>query len=223
MLKETINKFGLIAILRGLCPEEALDVASTLFQAGFRLIEIPLNSPEAFASIRKIRDGIPEDCIVGAGTVYQLTQVRAVRDAGGTLIVMPHGDRAIIEAALSLHLDVLPGVATATEAFSVFSSGATLLKVFPADQLGSAVIRAWRAVLPKDVGLVPVGGIDVGNLAEFCSAGALGFGIGSSLFRPGISSAALSMRAKELVESWQMAHSLRPIETGSIFPKVEKS
>jgi 2-dehydro-3-deoxyphosphogalactonate aldolase len=208
MLNDTLTRFGLIAILRGVLPDEALYVASVLYEAGFRLIEVPLNSPDAIVSIGRIRDAIPADCVVGAGTVYRVSQVSEVKDAGGTLIVMPHGDRAIIEAALALHLDVLPGVAAATEAFSAFSAGATVLKVFPADHLGTGVIRAWRAVLPGEVGLVPVGGIDACNIAEFFGAGALGFGIGSSLYKAGISSTVLHERARELVGAWQAAQAM---------------
>lgn len=210
MLRDALAVHGLIAILRGVRPDEALDVASVLYEAGFHLIEVPLNSSDAIISIGNIRKGISGDCIVGAGTVYRVPQVSEVRDAGGTLIVMPHGDKAIIEAALELRLDVLPGVATATEAFSALSTGATVLKVFPADHLGPAVVHAWRAVLPKEAGLVPVGGIDAGNIPQFFSAGALGFGIGSSLYKPGTSLTALNERAKELVRAWQAAQASCP-------------
>lgn len=203
MLREVLEEIGLIAILRGIRPVESAEVAHVLYHVGFRIIEVPLNSHDAITSIRRIREELPCDCLVGAGTVLEVVQVHAVKDAGGALIVMPHGDRGVIDACIDLELDVLPGVATATEAIAAHSAGADILKVFPADHLGPSVIRAWRAVLPIRVGLVPVGGIDLANLAEFHRAGANGFGIGSSLYKPGISLIALEQKATEFVRCWK--------------------
>jgi 2-dehydro-3-deoxyphosphogalactonate aldolase len=213
MLRDVLEQSGLIAILRGLHPSQAAGVAEALYQEGLRILEVPLNTPQALASIQAIRKALPQDCLVGAGTVTTPAQVAEVREAGGELIVMPHGDRKVLEAALSSGLDVLPGVATPTEAFAALAAGATLLKLFPADHLGPAVLRAWLAVLPPVAACVPVGGIHPENLGEFLRAGAIGAGIGSALYQPGMTSEAAGLRARRFVAAWNAAKSLRRTTT----------
>jgi 2-dehydro-3-deoxyphosphogalactonate aldolase len=140
---------------------------------------------------------------VGAGTVYRADQVDRVKAAGGSLIVMPHCDRDVITAARSAAMDVMPGVATPSEAFQAFASGATLLKVFPADCLGPAAIKAWVSVLPSEVGLIPVGGIQRNNLDVFAAAGAVAFGVGSALYKSDMTVEDVSIRAKAFVRRWR--------------------
>lgn len=175
----------LIAILRGVKPGEIVAIGRALVDAGFRAIEIPLNSPDPFDSIRALRDAMPDDIMVGAGTVLSVEHVYEVARAGGNLIVMPHSDPAVVRAAKAKGLAASPGVATPTEAFAALSNGADVLKMFPAEQLGVEVVKAWRAVVPVHVPLLPVGGITPTNMTPFLKAGASGFGLGSALYKPG--------------------------------------
>jgi 2-dehydro-3-deoxyphosphogalactonate aldolase len=175
----------LIAILRGITPSEAAGHGRALYEAGLRLIEVPLNSPQPFESIAALRAALPHDAIIGAGTVLQPQLIDEVALAGGELVVMPHADAAVIRAAKSLGLACTPGVATPTEAFAALVAGADALKIFPAEQLGAPAVKAWRAVLAHRVPLLPVGGITPENMGPFLTAGADGFGLGSALFRPG--------------------------------------
>jgi 2-dehydro-3-deoxyphosphogalactonate aldolase len=214
MLRDTLRRCGLVAILRGVRPEEAAAMGTALYGAGFRVVEVPLNSPEPLTSIRILRQTLPADCLVGAGTVLAVAQVEQVLGAGAGLVVMPHSDPAIIGAARSAGLFVAPGVATPTEAFSALAAGAHLLKLFPAEQLGPAVVKAWRAVLPADTGLVPVGGITPGLLAPFLRAGATGFGLGSALYSPGTTVAELAARAATFVTAWRAAAERPTTEPG---------
>jgi 2-dehydro-3-deoxyphosphogalactonate aldolase len=202
MLRSALLDCGLVAILRGVRPSEVSGIAEVLYAQGFRVIEVPLNSPQAAESIQKLRDTLPKDCLIGAGTVLTGAQVNEVRDAGGKLIVMPHSDKSVIDAAISAGLEVLPGVATPNEAFAPLASGITLLKVFPADHLGPAALRAWLAVLPPGIGLIPVGGVTPQNLGEFIAAGAIGFGVGSALYKPGMTAADVASRATQFVAAW---------------------
>ena len=169
-LQTAMAHCGLIAILRGITPADAAATARELYAAGFRLIEVPLNSPEPFASIRAMRDALPADCLVGAGTVLDPADVARVKDAGGEIIVMPHSDPAVIRAAKAAGLASSPGVATPTEAYAALAAGADVLKMFPAEQLGPVVLKAWRAVLRPPVALVPVGGITPDNLSTYAQA-----------------------------------------------------
>ena len=184
-LRSYLAPLPLVAVLRGITPAEVDAVAAALTDNGFRLLEVPLNSPEPFESIRKLARGYGERCLTGAGTVLDVTDVQRVADAGGRLIVMPHGDVAIVREAKRLGLVCLPGVATPTEAFAALAAGADGLKMFPAEQLSPAVLKAWRAVLPKDSLVFPVGGIRPDNMAPFWAVGANGFGTGSNLYQPG--------------------------------------
>lgn len=205
MLNDELRRTGLIAILRGVRPDEVAEIGAALFAAGLRIIEVPLNSPDAMDSIRILRGRLSSECLVGAGTVTSPTQVDEIRRAGGELIVMPHSDPAIIRAAKIARLSVMPGVATPTEAFAALAAGADALKMFPAELLGAAVLKAWRAVLPSDTQLVPVGGITPEKLAGFVSAGASGAGLGAALYAPGVSAAEVARRASAFIDSWRAA------------------
>lgn len=205
-LQTAMAHCGLIAILRGITPADAAATARELYAAGFRLIEVPLNSPEPFASIRAMRDALPADCLVGAGTVLDPADVARVKDAGGEIIVMPHSDPAVIRATKAAGLASSPGVATPTEAYAALAAGADVLKMFPAEQLGPVVLKAWRAVLRPPVALVPVGGITPDNLSTYAQAGASGFGLGSALYKPGQTAAETGQRARDFVAAWQRAY-----------------
>lgn len=203
MLEQALAQNGLIAILRGLNPAEAVAVGEALYAAGFRVIEVPLNSPEPYQSIRLLRDCLPADCLIGAGTVLTPSQVEQVKDAGGQLIVMPHSDPQVLRAAKAAGLWLAPGVATPTEAFAALAEGADVLKLFPAEQMGPAVVKAWLAVLPAGTLLAPVGGITPNNLQQFYDAGARGFGLGSGLYKPGMTPEQVAANAKAYVTAWQ--------------------
>jgi 2-dehydro-3-deoxyphosphogalactonate aldolase len=199
------GKCPLIAILRGVTPIDAADHGRALYEAGFRIMEVPLNSPQPFESIAAIRQALPADAIVGAGTVLQATLVDDVMAAGGELIVMPHSDGDVVRAAKALGLACAPGVATPNEAFLALKNGADVLKMFPAEQLGVHVVKAWRAVISARVPLVPVGGITPDNMGPFLSAGANGFGLGSALYKPGQSVTVTSTNAKAYINGLAVA------------------
>ncbi|UOB24155.1 2-dehydro-3-deoxy-6-phosphogalactonate aldolase [Pseudomonas orientalis] len=203
MLKTALAQNGLIAILRGVRPDEAEAVGRALYQAGFRVIEVPLNSPDPYTSIRTLRDSLPADCLIGAGTVLTPEQVEQVKAAGGQVIVMPHSDAKVLRAATAAGLYLSPGVATPTEAFAALAEGADVLKLFPAEQMAPAVIKAWLAVLPAGTLLLPVGGITPDNMQVFTDAGAKGFGLGSGLFKPGMTVEQVASRAQAYVAAWK--------------------
>lgn len=205
LLSDAMAQNGLIAILRGLRPDEALAMGQALYAAGLRVIEVPLNSPEPLRSIRILRDGLPADCLVGAGTVLSERDVGEVQNAGGELIVMPHADVKVLRAAKAAGLQLAPGVMTPTEAFAALEAGADALKLFPAEALTPAVVRALLAVLPKGTPLVPVGGITPDNMLPFLEAGVAGFGLGSGLFKPGMSAEEVHQRADAYIQGWQRA------------------
>lgn len=196
-------RLPLVAILRGLTPAEAPAVLEALLAQGFALIEIPLNSPDPLASIAAMRRLAPPEVLVGAGTVLRVADVEAVAGAGGDLIVMPHADVAIIGAAKARGLACAPGVATPTEAFAALGAGADALKAFPAEMIAPAVLKSWRAVIPKEVPILPVGGIGPDSMAAYVAAGASGFGLGSALYRPGDAPERVGMRAAAFVAAWR--------------------
>lgn len=198
-----MKSLPLIAILRGVRPEEALPVGMALAEAGFRIIEVPLNSPQPLQSIDTLARTLGDACLIGAGTVMSAAQVAEVADAGGKLIVMPHGDAAVIRAAKSRGLQCAPGIATPTEGFAALAAGADALKLFPAELLSPAALKAIRAVFPKDVLFVPVGGITPDNMAGYAAAGANGFGLGSALYKPGMSAAQVKANALAFVKAWR--------------------
>ncbi|VEF12247.1 2-dehydro-3-deoxy-6-phosphogalactonate aldolase [Pseudomonas fluorescens] len=203
MLKQALAQNGLIAILRGLHPQQAAAVGEVLYAAGFRVIEVPLNSPSPYESIRILRDALPADCLIGAGTVLTLEQVEQVKAAGGQVIVMPHSDAKVLRAAKAAGLFLSPGVATPTEAFAALAEGADVLKLFPAEQMSPAVVKAWLAVLPSGTVLAPVGGITPDNMQAFIDAGVKGFGLGSGLFKPGMTPEQVAVNAKAYVAAWK--------------------
>lgn len=199
----------LVAILRGITPAEAEAIGAALVAAGFRIIEVPLNSPEPLASIATLARRFGGEALIGAGTVMSAADVDGVRTAGGRLIVMPHADVGVIRAAKAAGLACVPGVATPTEAFAALGAGADALKIFPAEAVPPAVVKAWRAVLPGHVRLLPVGGIGLENMAAYVAAGAAGFGIGSALYKPGKSAADVGRDARALMAASAAAQAPR--------------
>jgi 2-dehydro-3-deoxyphosphogalactonate aldolase len=194
----------MVAILRGLEPARAAETGAALVAAGFRSIEVPLNSPEPFESIKLLAAAHP-DCLVGAGTVLTVLDVDHVRSAGGRLIVAPNCDPHVIRHAHGLGMRLMPGVATATEAFAAIQAGATELKLFPASTYGPGHLRALKSVLPKNVKVYPVGGIGSQDIATWLGSGADGFGFGSELFKPAYTLAEVSSRAKGLMDALRAA------------------
>jgi 2-dehydro-3-deoxyphosphogalactonate aldolase len=196
---------ALIGILRGVAPEKVIDVARVLYAAGFRAIEVPLNSPNPFDSIAALAGALPSDCLVGAGTVLTGQDVHRTHGAGGRLIVAPNSDEHVIGEAVKLGMQVMPGIATATEAFSAFRAGATHLKLFPANSYGPQHLRALRTVLPKKIKVFPVGGVTAEQIPGWLAAGAAGFGFGSELFKPEYSLDNIRHRAQLLVHAFKTA------------------
>lgn len=190
-----LDPLPLVAVLRGIAPEEIPGVGEALTEHGFHVLEVPLNSPRAFESIRLLADRWGAQCLVGAGTVIAVEDVARVRAAGGRVVVMPHADAAVIRAAKAQGMLCIPGVATPTEAFAALAAGADGLKMFPAEALPPAALRAWRAVLPKDTLVFAVGGMKPDNLGPYWDAGASGFGTGSNLYKPGTPPAAVRLVA----------------------------
>ncbi|HEV8444056.1 MAG TPA: 2-dehydro-3-deoxy-6-phosphogalactonate aldolase [Steroidobacteraceae bacterium] len=195
----------LVAILRGLTPLRAPEVGAALVAAGFRTIEVPLNSPEPFDTI-KLLSRAHRECLVGAGTVLTAADVERVHAAGGRLIVAPNCAADVIERALQLGLRVLPGIATATEAFAALRAGATELKLFPASTYGPRHLRALKSVLPRHAKIYPVGGIGSPDIAAWLESGADGFGFGSELFTPAYTLADIEKRAHGLIEALRAAN-----------------
>lgn len=193
-----LNHMPLVAILRGLPAQEALAVGEALTSTGWTLIEVPLNSPDPLTSIAALASNFPK-ALIGAGTVITPADVRNVHAAGGQLIVSPNFNPMVVREAVRLGLVCLPGVMTATEAFAALETGATGLKLFPAEMISPAVVRALRAVLPADTRLLPVGGITPENICSYLKAGASGFGIGSALYKPGTTAAEVQASAMNFI------------------------
>ncbi|CCQ44444.1 KDPG and KHG aldolase family protein [Pseudarthrobacter siccitolerans] len=205
-----------MAILRGLTPPESEAIGAALYAGGFRSIEVPVNSPDPYRTIRRLRSSLPDDCTVGAGTVLRTAEVQLAHQAGSTMIVSPNTNPKVIRAAVAAGMRSYPGVATPTEAFTAIDAGATSLKLFPAESIGITGMRAWRAVLPPEVEMVPVGGIDAANLARWAAAGAGGAGIGTTLYKPGRNAADVGARAAELIAAWTSATTMasaQPVTT----------
>jgi 2-dehydro-3-deoxyphosphogalactonate aldolase len=199
--KTAMGQLPLVAILRGLHPLEALAVGQVLVDAGWDLIEVPLNSPQPLQSIATLRQAFPQ-ALVGAGTVLTPEDVRQVHSAGGELIVSPNFNPAVVAEAVRLGMVCLPGVMTASEAFAALAAGASGLKIFPAEMITPQVLKALRAVLPADALVLPVGSISPLNMPAFRDAGANGFGIGSALFKPGMTPAQVAESAAEFKAAW---------------------
>ncbi|HEV7322368.1 MAG TPA: 2-dehydro-3-deoxy-6-phosphogalactonate aldolase [Ensifer sp.] len=198
-------KYPLIAILRGLKPEETEGVVGALIEAGFTAIEIPLNSPDPFRSIETAVKMAPENCLIGAGTVLTTAQVEQLADVGGRLMVSPNVEPAVISLAAKKGMVTMPGVLTPTEALSAAAAGATGLKFFPASVLGPSGITAIRAILPPELEIAAVGGVSDTNFAEYAKAGIRSFGLGSSLYKPGMNAAEVSKRAHTTLAAYDAA------------------
>jgi 2-dehydro-3-deoxyphosphogalactonate aldolase len=197
-LTDALKALPLIAILRGITPPEAVPIGQALVSAGWTLIEVPLNSPQPLDSIAAMVDAFAQ-AMIGAGTVLTPNDVRNVHAAGGQLIISPNFNPAVVREALRLGLVCLPGVMTASEAFAALEAGAAGLKIFPAEMATPAVIKALRAVLPADARVLPVGGITPENMAAYRKAGANGFGIGSALYKPGMTAQEVATNALKFI------------------------
>ena len=198
------GEMPLVAVLRGLAPSRAAGTARTLVAAGFRILEVPLNGEGALSAIGAVRDAVPPDVVVGAGTVLTRDNVQATKAAGGELIVAPNFDPAVMDEGRSLGLALMPGVMTPSEAFGALNAGAHILKLFPAEVVGVAGFRALRAVLRRSEGLIyPVGGVSPETMRTWHDAGADGFGMGTSLFKPEYSDTDIETRARAFVAAWR--------------------
>jgi 2-dehydro-3-deoxyphosphogalactonate aldolase len=203
-----LAQLPLVAILRGVQPHEVVAIGQALVDAGWSLIEVPLNSPDPLQSIALLRAQVPQ-ALVGAGTVLSAQDVHDVHQAGGQWIVSPHFDPEVVRASVALGLISVPGVSTPSEAFAALGMGAHGLKVFPAEMITPVVLKSWRSVLPASRVLLPVGGVGADNLAAYRVAGASGAGFGSSLYKPGLSAQAVGERARQLAKVWQDATAAR--------------
>lgn len=201
-LKESLSPLALIAILRGLKPENTEATIRILLEAGIRAVEVPLNSPEPLTSIKTASQIFGDEVLIGAGTVLTIENVNQVKDAGGQFIVSPNADSAVIKRTKSIGMFSLPGVSTPSEAFGALKNGADMLKIFPAEAIEPKVLKAWRAVLPKETWLLPVGGITSTTMAAYIEAGANGFGLGSALYRPTDSLERISSNAEQLAKTF---------------------
>ena len=196
----------LVAIMRGLTTAEAPAVGAALFEAGFRLLEVPLNRPGALEAIAILARMAPPDAIVGGGTILNAASVSAVHDAGGRLMVAPNFNAAVVRRGVELGMLCAPGVATPTEAFAALDAGAHALKIFPAEMVGQGGLKAIKTVLPDGTPLWPVGGVAPEHIADWRRAGATGFGIGGQLYSPNVSITELTQRARSFVAAWQASN-----------------
>lgn len=200
-IREWLSQCPVVAILRGIEPEEAEAVGAALLDAGIAVIEVPLNSPRPFDSIARLAKLAGDRALVGAGTVLTVQAARESASAGARLVVAPNANALVVAEARRLRMMALPGFATPTEAFAMLDAGADALKLFPSEAFGPAVLRAMRAVLPEGTLVLPVGGVDAGNAAAWLAAGAAGLGVGSSLYKPGLSATQIGARARALVQA----------------------
>lgn len=203
-LERAMEQLPLVAILRGIRPSEVQACADVLYEEGFRLIEVPLNSPEVWDSLDVLARSLPKDALFGAGTVLTLRDLQRVRETGANLVVMPHTDAALIANTVQAGQEMIcmPGVSSVTEALAAWNAGARLLKMYPAELITPAVLKAMRTVLPAQLRLFPVGGIAAQNMQAYRKAGADGFGLGGSLYRVGMSVEELRQSARKLVRAW---------------------
>lgn len=198
-----LDRCPLVAILRGVTPEEAVPIALALEAEGFAIVEVPLNSPRPLESIARLAAAVGDRMLVGAGTVIEPDDADRVAAAGGRLIVMPHADAVVVERAKAAGAIAVPGFATPGEAFAMLRAGADALKLFPAEAAPPNVLKAMRAVLPAEVPVLPVGGVTPETMAAYVAAGATGFGLGSALYRPGDDAAAVAEKAKAFQAAWR--------------------
>ena len=202
---EYLDRLPLIAILRGITPDEVVPIGARLVDAGFAIIEVPLNSPAPLESIRLLHEAFGGTTLIGAGTVMTAGQIHEVEAAGGRLIVTPHGNPEVIRAAKAANLQCIPGIVTPTEGFTALANGADALKLFPAELLTPTVLSAMRCVFPDSTRFIPVGGITPASMKSYVSAGASGFGLGSALYRAGDTPESVATKAHAFVDAW---HSL---------------
>ena len=198
-----LERLPLVAILRGVRPDEVLPIGHALVDEGFAIIEVPLNSPSPLESLRVLADALGDRALVGAGTVTTVAQVDEIELAGGRIVVMPHSDPAVVRAVRAAGLVCMPGIATPTEGFAALANGADALKLFPAELLSPAVLRSMRSVFPGDTKFFPVGGITPHNMKGFVEAGASGFGLGSALYKKGDDVDTVRSNAREFVRCWR--------------------
>jgi 2-dehydro-3-deoxyphosphogalactonate aldolase len=204
-IKHQVSNPPLVAILRGLAPAEAVAVGAVLYRAGFRALEVPLNRPGALECIAAMVRAAEPGTLVGGGTMLSVEHVDAVYEAGGRLLVSPNCNTAVIRRAADLGMFCAPGVCTPTEAFAALDAGAHVLKLFPADMVGHAGLKAFNSVLPPGTPVWPVGGITPDNMEGWVRAGATGFGIGGQLYTPGVTLDELAQRAATFVAQWRKA------------------
>lgn len=197
------QQMPVVAILRGVKPDEVVEIATAVYEAGIGVIEVPLNSPEPIESIKRLADAIGDRCIVGAGTVTEVSEVEQIAAVGGKIVVSPNTDVSVIQRSCALGLTPMPGWATLTEGFAAYKAGARYLKLFPAATYGSGHVKASRAVLPKDASVLAVGGAGAANASEWLAAGVDGFGIGSELYKAGDSVEAVRAKAEAIVSAIQ--------------------
>jgi len=204
-LRSWLQDLPLIAILRGITPEEADAALDALAETGWRVVEVPLNSPDALVTLKRMVARADGRLLVGAGTVLSVAEVHAIADAGARLMVAPNCNPDVIRAAKERGLFTAPGVATPSEAFAALAAGADALKMFPGESLPPRVVKAWRAVMPKGTLLLPVGGVAPDNIADYLAAGADGFGIGTSVYKPGMNGADIRAAAAKLAGAFRAA------------------
>jgi len=203
LLQSYLEEMPLIAILRGITSTEATDVVGVLYQAGFRIVEVPLNSPDPIRSIEQIASTFGDRMLIGAGTVLDPAEVEAVCDAGGQIIVSPNTDPDVVRASVARDAVSLPGAATPSEVFTALKAGAHGVKAFPAEMLTPTVIKSWKSVLPAEVPVLAVGGITTANAQTYWQAGVNGFGLGGSLYKAGKSIDAIAHDAAQFVSLMQ--------------------
>ena len=208
MIEPFLDRLPLVAILRGVTAEEVVGVSDALVEAGFAIVEVPLNSPRPLESIERLRAKFADEILIGAGTVMTPAQVKDVAAAGGRLIVMPHGDANVVRAAKAAGLACIPGVSTPTEGFAALANGADALKLFPAELLTPAVLKAMRTVFPTATRFFPVGGITPDSMASYVAAGAAGFGLGGALYRRGDDTSRVATNARDFVAAWKRLRSV---------------
>jgi 2-dehydro-3-deoxyphosphogalactonate aldolase len=208
MIEPFLDRLPLIAILRGVTPEEVVDVSSALVDEGFAIIEVPLNSPRPLESIERLHARFGHEILVGAGTVMSPAQVKEIATGGGRLIVMPHGDAEVVRAAKTASLVCIPGITTPTEGFAALANGADALKLFPAELLNPTVLKSMRTVFPTATRFFPVGGITPDAMASYVAAGAAGFGLGGALYRRGDPPSRVATNARDFVAAWKRLRSI---------------
>ena len=208
MIEPFLERLPLVAILRGVTPDEVVEVSCALVDAGFTIVEVPLNSPNPLESIARLHAKFGEEILIGTGTVTKPGQVKEIAAAGGRLIVMPHGDAEVVRAAKGAGLACIPGIATPTEGFAALANGADALKLFPAELLTPAVLKSMRAVFPSTTRFLPVGGITPDAMASYVAAGAAGFGLGGALYRRGDEPSRVAANARDFVAAWKRIRSV---------------